>query len=746
MLINYPKVRLPDGLSRHADHIRSLCRHGRLDEAFKVVEGMEGFHLPVPRDIVYSLLQGCHGIKNLLYARRIRSLMQKHGLHSISALGDHLIRLFTLCGSLSEANEVFADVPNPSVFTWNSLISAHSKLGEGFKALQIYERMQHANQVPDRVTLVCVSHACGRIRTLLLGMHVHHQAIINGFESDLVFGNAVIEMYASCGRFAEAHKLFNRQIEKDIVTWTVIISGYVTHDQGLLALEFCCRMHTEGLTPSKAVLLCIIKACICERALDSGQLIHAEILENSLDTDMVLMSSLADMYAKCGCLEEAEKVFSASITHDVVAWTTMIDGYAHSDKAIVAFQLLKKMLETGVEPNKATFLGMLKACSTLCGIQSLRSVHLHILERGLEMDMAVGSALVDVYARCKLLDDAYAIFMRLPDRNVMTWGGLISGFFECGETSKALDLFNGSLFEGIEPSVVTSLCVLKACSKNVAIEEGLLIHALSCEMGYESDQAITNTLVDFYSNIGDLNSAQIIFDCLSNPDAVSFGALINGYANQGCNSFALCLFDEMQKQGLLPDRTTVLSLLKACTNVGSVGQGQLLHKQIVMNGLETATVVNNALVDMYAKTGRLHEAQQLCAKQPTFDGVTFTSIIGGSEFERDSTALKHLIRDASHIGCDPDNVIFASVLSAYGSTGLLHEGYDLFTSIYERNCLISYQDYCSSVVDLLGRSGQLQTAKDLSLTMPVPPDVIRLTSLATNSKTYCNVASQAELL
>ncbi|KAH7434957.1 hypothetical protein KP509_06G042300 [Ceratopteris richardii] len=133
---------------------------------------------------------------------------------------------------------------------------------------------------------------------------------------------------------------------------------------------------------------------------------------------------------------------------------------------------------------------MLKACSTLCGIQSLRSLHLHIVERGLEMDMAVGSALVDIYAGCKLLDDAYAIFMRLPDRNVMTWGGLISTFFECGETSKAFDLFNRSLFEGIQPSVVTSLCVLKACGRNVAIEEGLLIHALSCEMDYESDQAI----------------------------------------------------------------------------------------------------------------------------------------------------------------------------------------------------------------------------------------------------------------
>ncbi|KAH7283522.1 hypothetical protein KP509_34G011300 [Ceratopteris richardii] len=168
-------------------------------------------------------------------------------------------------------------------------------------------------------------------------------------------------------------------------------------------------------------------------------------------------------------------------------WDSLISAHSKRGEGFNALQLFEKMQHANQVPDRVTLVCMLEACSTLCGIQSLRLVHLHIVERGLEMDMAVGSALVDVYARCKLLDHAYAIFKRLPDRNVMTWGGLISGFFECGETSKAFELFNGSLFEGIQPSVVTSLGVLKACSRNVAIEEGLLIHDLSCEMGYESD-------------------------------------------------------------------------------------------------------------------------------------------------------------------------------------------------------------------------------------------------------------------
>ncbi|KAI5084144.1 hypothetical protein GOP47_0000313 [Adiantum capillus-veneris] len=608
MVIASPKGHGAGELSRHENQIRNLCKNGLLDEAFKMVDSKEKQHLLVSRDIIYSLLQGCNGNKELTYAQRVRTLMRKHRLSSIAALGDHLIRLFTACGSLHEANEAFFNISKPSVFSWNSLISAHAKLADPLKALQLFEKMQKANIVPDRVTYVCMCDSCGCLGALRLGMYMHHEAIRQGFESNLVLGNALIDMYAHCGCLVEAHKLFDTQVVKDIVTWTVIISGYAAQGQGLPALRLYSEAHLNGSKPNNAMILSAIRACVCELALN----------------------------------EEAGKVFGALSARDVVSWSVMIDGYAHGNHSNAALQVFARMLQAGVQPNETTFLGVLRACHTI------------------------------------------------------------------------------------------------ACTNVEATEEGLLIHVLIIQMGYESDKAVGNTLVDFYAKYGDLNAAYVVFNHLCNPDAVSFGALIAGYSLQGWSALALDLYDEMWKQGVLPDRATFLSLLQACSNMGAVGQGHLLHEQIVLNGLDSASFVRNALINMYAKTGKLDEARQLFGNSANYDVVSCSSIMGGYKYEGHLHSLTQLIEEMHQAGCHPDNAMLACILTACSSAGLLKEGYNLFASTYERHAMIPMQELYSSMIDLLGRAGQLQVAEDMSVTMPVPPDLITQTSLFASSKTYNN--------
>eukprot|EP00250_Pteridium_aquilinum_P003577 c13882_g2_i1 orf=575-2842(+) len=727
------------GIFGCVSYIRQLCKNGGLEEAFRVVDSMEKRGLSISRDIIYSLLQGCNGKKDLAYARRIHGLMHKHGLSSIAALGDQLIRLFTACRSLHEANEAFSDVLKPSVFTWNSLISAHSKLGEGVKALCLYEKMQQDGVVPDRVTMVCMSNACGCVEASILGMLVHHQAIQHAFEANTVLANSLINMYAKCGLLAEAHKLFDTHAETDMVTWTVIISGYAAQGQGFFALDLYARMHYDGVKPNKAVMLCAVKACVCIGALKQGQLIHEEIMEDGLELDMVIMSSIIDMYAKCGCLAEAGKVFNELPTCDVVVWSTMIDGYAQSDHAIVALEVFGRMLQAGGEPNEATFVGVLKACGTLGAMVCGRLAHTYIVGQDVEIYITIGTALVDMYAKCKSLEDAYAVFTSLADRNLVSWGAVISGFSDCGQALTALKLFNEMLLQGIEPNSVILLCVVKACGSVEALEQGRLIHAFVVEMGFESDQAIGNTLVDLYAKSGDLEAAHTVFDRLSQPDAVSFGALITGYSHQGCSALALDLFGKMQKKGILPERATFLSLLKACSSAGAVGHGKLIHEQIIKNGFDSAPLIMNALVDMYVKTGKIDEARQIFAHISNYDVVSCDSMIGGYTQQGDLKSAMQLMEDMCHIGVEPDNAMFASMLTAYSSAGLLNEGHGFFTCIKGNNSISPTSEHYGSVIDLLGRAGQLHMAEDMSVTMPMPPDSITRTSLLANCKTYSNI-------
>ncbi|MCO5568555.1 hypothetical protein L7F22_022254 [Adiantum nelumboides] len=739
MVVTSPRRNGAGDLNRHAYHIRKLCKHGHLDEAFKVVDSMEKHNLLVSRDIIYSLLQGCNGVKDLSHARRVHDLMRKYGLSSVAALGDHLIRLFSTCGSLCEANEAFFGILNPSVFSWNSLIAAHAKLADPLKALQLFEKMQLANVVPDRVTFVCMCHASGCAKAWRPGMYMHHQAIRQAYESNLVLGNSLIDMYANCGCLAEARNLFDTQVEKDLVTWTVIISGYAAQGHGLPALRLYSKALSDVLKPNKAMILSAIKACVSEGTLNEGKLLHVEALEDGLEADVIIMSSLVDMYAKLGCLAEAEKVFGALCARDVVSWSAMVDGYAQSDRPYPALQVFARMLQSGVQPNETTFLGILRASSTLGMTESLRFVHSHIIEVGIEINTVIGSALVDTYGNCKVLDDAYSVFTRLLNKSLVSWGAAISGFLECGKASRALELFNELLLEGIEPNSIVCLCVLKACSNIEAMEEGLLIHVLIVQMGFESNKAIENSLVDLYAKHGDLNGARAVFNHLCKPDAVSFGALIAGYSVQGWNTLALDLYDEMRKQGVSPDRPTFLSLLKACSTIGAVGQGHLLHEQIVFNGLDSASFVKNALVNMYAKTGKLDEAHQVVGSRSNYDEVSCASIMGGYKYQGDLSYILELLKEMHRANCHFDNAMLACILTACNRAGLLKEGYELFTSISERHALIPTQEHYSSTIDLLGRAGQLQVAKDVSITMPMPPDLITQTSLFGSSKSYNNL-------
>eukprot|EP00250_Pteridium_aquilinum_P035504 c9537_g1_i1 orf=2-697(-) len=180
------------------ESVSRLCNEDRLDEALQFVELIDRQKISIPRDIIYDLLQGCTRKKDLFAARHVQSLMVKGGFDSISVLADHLIRVFTLCGSLLEADQAFYKVSKPSIYTWNSVISAHAKLGRAEKALDLYEDMQLQGVSPDKVTFLCILKACGTIRATDHGRLAHFQVLISEPEMLAGVGNMLVDMYAKC--------------------------------------------------------------------------------------------------------------------------------------------------------------------------------------------------------------------------------------------------------------------------------------------------------------------------------------------------------------------------------------------------------------------------------------------------------------------------------------------------------------------------------------------------------------------
>ena len=271
-------------------------------------------------------------------------------------------------------------------------------------------------------------------------------------------------------------------------------------------------------TPCNAITyVCILKACSSIGDSNKGQEIHTEIEKNGLlEINLLLCNALLDMYAKCGLLTKAQKVFDRIPVRDVVSWTSIIAGYTdhgHGEEAINAFEL---MYMEGVCPDVVTFLCVLKACGHIRDMVKGEEVHAKIESRGfLDINIIVGNTLVDMYVKCGSLTRAQEVFDGLHDRNLVSWNALISGHAELGKAEEAIKCFERMQLDGVSPDGITFVCILKACSSLGATSKGIEIHVEIERQGLiERDILVGSTLVDMYARCGSLVKAHQVFDKL----------------------------------------------------------------------------------------------------------------------------------------------------------------------------------------------------------------------------------------
>lgn len=812
----------------------------QLDEAIEAVEYMDQCGMSISRDDIYHLLEGCSKNKDLRAVRRVRSLMNSSGLYSVTVLSDQLIRLFAVCGSLQEADEVFQKVLNPSVFTWNAVMSAHVKLGEAHEALQMYHKMKVEGIKPDVVTFLCILQACSNIGALWQGRYIHAQILIDGHGSSITIGNTLVNMYAKCGDLDDASSVFDKLSDRTVVSWGALLTGYVARGYAITTLELFESMKEEGVKPSRVTYLCALKACASIGAICKGKLVHVEIIKSGLELDCLVGSTLVDMYSKCGSLEDAHKVFDNLPTRDVVSWGAIIVGYAQHGHGEPALELFKQMQQAGVKPGKVAYSSALKACAGLGAIGQGRLLHDMTIRCGLDLDVILGSSIVDFYAKCERLDDARKVFDKLIHRDLVSWGAMIAGYAQHGRGYAALDLFERMQQAGIKPGKATFLSVLKACSSIGALDQGRLLHIEVIKSEIESDSAVGNTLVDMYAKCGNLEEAERVFDDISVRDLVSWGALITGFVVQGHGFPALDLFAKMQQEGLPANEVIYLGALKACGITRSVEHGRLIHVHIIQSELLLDVVVGSTLVDMYVKGGSVEDAHKVFDDLPSRDlvswgtmmvgylnqddglaafklftamqeegltpdkvtlicGVKACGILGALEWgkwihtailesklesdvvlgsnlidmfakcgsledahrvfdglsSRDAAAWGALIagyaskgnftqiqlclEDMQQQGLKPGDVIFTSILAACSHAGLLEQGCRYFQSMIADHGILPSNEHYSCMVDLFARAGRLDDAKDVLTTAVNLPDALVWRSLLTNCKTYNNM-------
>ncbi|CAM6015544.1 unnamed protein product [Sphagnum balticum] len=487
-------------------------------------------------------------------------------------------------------------------------LTKYVKEGQPEKTMRLFQQMQQEGISPNEFTFVPVINACAGLGALEDGRLVHEQLIQSGCKFDVFVGNSLVDMYAKCGSIEDAWRVFNKMPSRDVVTWNAMILGQVKCGQGQKALELFREMEQEGVWPNTVTFMAVLNACASVVSLQEGKCVHEKVIQGGCESDILVGTSLVDMYAKCGSIEDAQRVFDKMPSRnvftwtaiilgyvkcgqgqkaldlfqemkqeDVVTWTAMILGHVKCQQGQKALELFRQMQWEGVWPNSVTFVGVLNACASVVALEEGRCAHEQIIERGWDSDVFVGSSLVDMYAKCGSMEDAWKVFNKMRSRDVVTWTAILGGCAMHGHGKDALQHFERMCEEGVEPNDVTFICLLSACSHAGLVDEGM-----HCYTSMITDYMISAQLEHYTCMVDLLGRA--------------------GHLQEAENMIMAMPCD--------PHVAPWMALLGACRIHGNVEMGERVAKQILeLDPENSAGYV--LLSNIYAAAGNKHLSENV---------------------------------------------------------------------------------------------------------------------------------------
>ncbi|XP_077227976.1 pentatricopeptide repeat-containing protein At5g66500, mitochondrial-like [Tasmannia lanceolata] len=370
--------------------------------------------------------------------------------------------------------------------------------------------------------------------------------------------------------------------------------------------------------------------------------------------------------------------------------------------------LFRRMHASGFELDSYAFMPIISACSALSNRQCAVQVHALLIKTGSGSETVVKTALIDMYSKCSSLGDSTRVFEETKLKDVVAWNAMLSGFVRHGFVISAIACFREMLKNKVEFSEFTLCSLLKMCGRVNALRQGKQIHALTIVRG--CDLLVLGTaLIDLYSNCGFLEDAIQVF-CNLNwvKDDVIYNVLLSGCVKNHKYKEAFFMLGRME-----PDGIALTTVLDACSELSDLSNGKQIHCVIIRRGFEIDTILCNALLDMYAKCGKINSARLVFDRIRDKNVVSWTGIIdayGSHGFGKE--ALK-LYENMVCSGISPNSVTFLAILSACGHSGLVGEAWECFILMREKHNFDLGPEHYACFIDLLGRAGRINEAWEL---------------------------------
>ncbi|XP_020577104.1 pentatricopeptide repeat-containing protein At1g71490 [Phalaenopsis equestris] len=507
------------------------------------------------------------------------------------------------------------------------------------------------------------------------------------------------------------------------------------------------------------------------RSIPSGEQLHAFSISFGLFHRISFLCLLTSFYISTGLLPPAAAI--AEESPYALPWKLLISAYVRAGFSGEALAAYHQMFSLGVVPDCFTYPSLLKACGDAGDLELGREIHRSIESSGIGFNLFVTNALVAMYLKCGELDVARKLFDEMPERDVVSWNSIISGYASRGLWKEAFELFEramegcsevnsvtwntiigGLLQKGDHVKAlkfvsqmrlsksgvdfVTFVIGLNACSRIGMLRLGKEIHGLAVRLVYDDLESVRNALITMYSRCRDIGTAHLLLQMIKNPSLITWNAMLAGFAIEDRAEEASLLFRKILHSGLQPNYVTVVTILALCARVANLQHGRELHCYIAKHEFGGHLLLWNSLVDMYSKSGRISAARRVFDAMADHDEVSYTSLIAGYGMQGEGSTAVQLFDEMISCGIKPDHVSMVAVLTACSHSRLVSRGETLFNKMESTFGIKPKMEHFSCMVDLYARAGLLEKAEEVINKVPFRPTSAMWSALVGACQVYRN--------
>ncbi|KAI6701076.1 hypothetical protein NL676_015400 [Syzygium grande] len=522
-----------------------------------------------------------------LWLQCVHGLIVKNGQEHNLIVGTALLDAYARCRNVNASYMVFQGLKNPGLISFNAAITGFVYNDLFKEALVLFNQLRMVGIVPGIATMVSVVQACAALGSPQLES-VHSLIMKVGLSSHASVNNSILNMYSSLLDLSGATKNFHLMENKDIISWTTMMSLFIHLERATDVMKLFHDMRDAGTNLDEVVVINLISACVLLGDSTKGRQVHAQVIVCGFANEVSVLSSLVAMYSKCGQLDLSRMVFDRTSKKTVISWTAIISGCAHFGRPQEALCLwIRAREEESFRFDSMSLVGVLVASAELAALDLCKQLHCHAFGSGFLPCRAVQNSLISAYSKCGLMEPALHVFKEMGCfRDIVSWNVILKGYGVNGVGETAVSFYNEMRMQGVDPDSATYLIVLNACSHAGLVGDGLRIFSqMAEESRIRPHKQHFRCLVDLLARAGCLSVAQDFANNVleqAGPDV--WKALLSGCLVHGDVELAELVARRLSKQEARKSDQVVL-LSNVYASAGRFKDAEVLRFSIENKGL-----------------------------------------------------------------------------------------------------------------------------------------------------------------